>query len=94
MNNNIASLLEFVFDILPQRRLHHTNDEPQESFVTLKSENILFFNRKYYNPLNKSFFFFLNNPLNRRLKYLFLVEIGLYFKLIIRLGLGLFGLYY
>ena len=91
----MALHLGFVFGIVPRRRLHHTNNKPQENFIALKSENILFFNRKYYNPLNKSFFF-LNNPLNRRLKYLFLVEIGLYFKLIIRLGLGLglFGLYY
>ena len=90
----MASHLGSVFGIIPRRRLHHTNDKPQESFITLKSENILFFNRKYYNLLNKRLFFFFNNPLNRRLKYLFLVEIGLSFKLIIRLGLGLFGLYY
>ena len=91
----MAPHLGFVFGIIPQRRLYHTNDE---SFIVLKSENILFFNRKYYNPLNKRFFFFFNNPLNRRLTYLFPVEIGLSFKLIIRLGLRLglrlFGLYY
>ena len=89
----MASHLGFVFGIIPRKRLHHTNDEPQESFITLKSENILFFNKMYYNSLNKRFFFFYH-PLNRSLKYLFLVEIGLYFELIIRLGIGLFGLYY
>ena len=55
----MTSHLEFVFGIVPRRRVHHTNNKPQESFIALKSENILFFNRKYYNPLDKSYIFFL-----------------------------------
>lgn len=34
----MPSHVGFGFGIIPRRRLHHTNDEPQESFITLKSE--------------------------------------------------------